>query len=310
MTTAPLASPWITVLLAALTSWLLLRLLLPLLRRGLLDRPNVRSSHNEPTPRGGGLVFVLVSCGWGWPAVPLLSLPLALVGLLDDRLNLSAALRYGVQLATAVGLLTFAGLMPQMGSGLVGWLLLAALVVAITAVINFFNFMDGLDGLVAGCSAVLFAVTALVLQATWLWPLVGALLGFLIWNWSTARVFMGDVGSTFLGAVFAGVVLQAPTRVDGLGLLLVAVPLLGDAAVCVLRRLVAGQPLFRAHRLHLYQRLHKAGWTHRRVCLAYLGATALVGAGLLAGGMVVASFALAGVLAWGVWLEGTVAVPF
>lgn len=306
----PLANAWITVPLAAAASWLLLLVLLPWLRRGLLDRPNARSVHHQPTPRGGGLAFVLVSCLWGWPLIPLLCVPLALVGLLDDRLNLPAALRYGVQLATAIALLLVAwpaGLL----SGWLGWLLLAVVVVAITAVINFFNFMDGLDGLVAGCSAVVFAVAAISFGASWLWPLVGALLGFLIWNWSPARVFMGDVGSTFLGAVFAGVVIQAPSAADGLGLLLVGVPMLADAGVCVLRRLAAKQPVFRAHRLHLYQRLHQAGWSHRRVCLAYVAATLLIGVSVLVGGVVAGLAATAIVVfGWGMRLERTAAVPF
>ncbi|MCP9820657.1 glycosyltransferase family 4 protein [Synechococcus sp. Cruz-9H2] len=306
---SPLANVSITVSLAAAASWMLLLVLLPWLRRDLLDRPNARSTHHQPTPRGGGVAFVLVSVLWGWPLIPLLCAPLALVGLLDDRLDLPAALRYGAQLATAVALLLVAwpgGLL----SGLLGWLLLAAVVVAITAVINFFNFMDGLDGLVAGCSAVVFAVAAISSGAFWLWPLVGALLGFLIWNWSPARVFMGDVGSTFLGAVFAGVVLQSPSAADGLGLLLVAVPMLADAAVCVLRRLAAKQPVFQAHRLHLYQRLHQAGWSHRQVCLAYLAATLLIGAGVLEGGVVAGLLATAFVLSWGLWLERMVALPF
>ena len=305
----PLTTPWISVPLAAFASWLLLLVLIPLLRRGLLDQPNARSSHRVPTPRGGGVAFVLVSVLWGWPLIPLLCAPLALMGLLDDRLNLPAALRYGAQLATALTLLLVAypaGLL----SGWLGWLLLAVVVVAITAVINFFNFMDGLDGLVAGCSSVVFAVAVIHSGASWLWPLVGALLGFLIWNWSPAQVFMGDVGSTFLGAVFAAVVLQAPSVAGGLEQLLVAVPLLADAAVCVLRRLMAGQPVFQAHRLHLYQRLQQAGWSHRRVCLAYLSATMLIGAAVLAGGVVAGLAAAAVALAWGVALERTQAVPF
>ena len=76
-----------------------------------------------------------------------------------------------------------------------------------------------------------------------LWPLVGALFGFLLWNWSPAKVFMGDVGSTFLGAVFAGVVLQQASFTAALGPLLVATPLLADACICVLRRLRAGATL-------------------------------------------------------------------
>jgi UDP-N-acetylmuramyl pentapeptide phosphotransferase/UDP-N-acetylglucosamine-1-phosphate transferase len=146
---------------------------------------------------------------------------------------------------------------------------LPLVLVAITAVINFTNFMDGLDGLVALCGIVLMASVGL-------WPVAGALLGFLAWNWSPAKVFMGDVGSTWIGAVFAGMVLQQPGPWEAISLLLVGFPLLGDALICVLRRLRAGQPVFQAHRLHLFQRLQRGGWPHARVSLVYGGATMLL----------------------------------
>ena len=141
---------------------------------------------------------------------------------------------------------------------------LILLVIAVTAVINFTNFMDGLDGLVAGCMVVTIATLSITLGAPWpLWALVGSLLGFLLWNWSPAKVFMGDVGSTFLGAIFAGLVLQAPTWQQSFCFLLLSTPLLADAFFCVFRRLFAGQRVFEAHRLHLFQRLHQAGFFMR-----------------------------------------------
>jgi len=298
---------------AAFSSWLLLRALIPLLRRRLLDQPTARSSHTQPTPRGGGVAVVLIALlanalaarqlGFtGLIAVPFIALPLALVGLLDDRHNLPARWRYGVQLLTAALLLAPLGL---------PWLAWPLLLLAITAVINFTNFMDGLDGLVAGCMAVALSAAALQLAAPWpLWALVGALLGFLVWNWSPARVFMGDVGSTFLGAVFAGVVLQAPGWPEALGLLLVATPLLADACLCVPRRLLAGQPIWQAHRLHLFQRLHQAGWPHGRVAGLYIAATALLSlALLLAGWRAVLPLALLE-LGVGLCLDQRVALPF
>jgi UDP-N-acetylmuramyl pentapeptide phosphotransferase/UDP-N-acetylglucosamine-1-phosphate transferase len=191
------------------------------------------------------------------------------------------------------------------------WLAVPLLLIAVTAVINFTNFMDGLDGLVAGCMAVAIAALSLALNAPWpLWALVGSLLGFLLWNWSPAKVFMGDVGSTFLGAVFAGLVLQAPSWPKALGLLLVATPLLGDACLCVPRRLLAGQRVFQAHRLHLFQRLHQAGWSHARVSSMYIAATAVLAVALLVGGLPWL-LGLTGVeLLVGVWLDRRVAVPF
>ncbi|MCP9931301.1 glycosyltransferase family 4 protein [Cyanobium sp. AMD-g] len=292
---------------------LLLHLLLPLLRRGLVDQPNARSSHKRPTPRGGGLAFVLVGSGLaplagaGWPAwIPMICLPLALVGLLDDRLDLPAAGRYGIQIATALALVAITPL------PLVWWLLPVAWF-AVTAVINFVNFSDGLDGLVAGCASVLLTIAVLAMApeaGNALLPLLGALLSFLVWNWSPARVFMGDVGSTFLGAVIAGVVLQQGTPAMALGLLLAGFPLLGDPCLCVLRRWQAGQPIFQAHRLHLYQRLHQAGWPHSRVAILYIGATALLGGALLLQGLALELGLLLAALAVGLWLDRHHAIPF
>lgn len=322
--------PGVVAVLAAsaLASWGFLWLLIPLLRRKLLDQPNARSAHRLPTPRGGGLAFVLVATvasgltllrgeGSTLLALPLVALPLALVGVLDDRRNLPARWRYGAQLLTAWVLLLLSPLATALPaslplSGLLLWPLAVLLLVAVTAVINFTNFIDGLDGLVASCLAV--ALTAAALQQAApplvLWPLVGALLGFLVWNWSPARVFMGDVGSTFLGAVFAGVVLQAPSWPEALGLLLVATPVLGDACFCVPRRLLAGQQVFQAHRLHLFQRLHQAGWSHRRVAGFYAGATVLLAAALLVAGWPWVVLLALLTLLLGLWLDQCVAVPF
>ena len=314
-----LVSVPLAIVLAAAACWVLLRALIPHLARRLLDQPNARSSHRQPTPRGGGVVFVVVSAvtslialvGGGTPylhqlqsSVPLAAFPLALVGFWDDRLSLPATWRYGAQLFTACLLLWLSPIpLP--------WQLLPLVIVAVTAVINFTNFMDGLDGLVAGCMAVAMAAAALRLASPWpIWALVGALLGFLIWNWSPAKVFMGDVGSTFLGAVFAGLALQAPSWPEALGLLLVATPLLGDAFLCVPRRLLAGQRVFQAHRLHLFQRLHQAGWPHARVSSLYIGATAVLALALLWGGLPWLITLAAFELLLGIWLDQRVAVPF
>ncbi len=315
----------IVVTFAAFCCWLLLRMLIPVLRRRLLDHPNARSAHQCPTPRGGGLAFVIVAAagsgfaawtgGGGWaPLLIAYALPLAAVGLLDDHFNLSALWRYGVQLLTAGGLLAISPLfqgwipsVPLFFFGGVGVLLL----VTVTAVINFTNFMDGLDGLVASCMTVAFCTASLHLRGAFsLWILVGSLLGFLFWNWSPAKVFMGDVGSTFLGAVWAGVVLQAPTWLDACGLLLVATPLLADALICVPRRQFAGQRVFQAHRLHLFQRLYQSGWPHAQVALLYVAVSIVLGVSFLVGSFSAVAVVAVLALMMGVWLDQRVAVPF
>jgi UDP-N-acetylmuramyl pentapeptide phosphotransferase/UDP-N-acetylglucosamine-1-phosphate transferase len=288
---------------SALLSWLLLWGLIPWLQRRLLDQPNARSSHQIATPRGGGVVFVLVgsllSLGLGEGAsawIPLICCPLALVGLLDDRYDLPAGLRYAAQLATACILVAMAAVPLPIWA-------LPVVVVAVTAVINFTNFMDGLDGLVALCGVVLMA-------ASGLWPVAGALLGFIGWNWSPAKVFMGDVGSTWIGAVFAGMVLQQPSPWESVSLLLVGFPLLGDALICVLRRLRAGQPVFQAHRLHLFQRLQRAGWPHARVSLVYGTATALLAVVRQLGGTASLAPLIGAEMLIALWLESNYAVAF
>jgi Fuc2NAc and GlcNAc transferase len=316
--------PFLPIFATLVASWILLGVLIPQLRRRLLDHPKPRSSHRQPTPRGGGVVFVLVASvvsvqaglvTYSSPSVklplvaaPLMALPLALVGILDDRHNLPASWRYAVQLATALMVILASPLVaPSVGQ----LPLLAFLLIAVTAVINFTNFMDGLDGLVAGCMAVAMTAAATQLSApSPIWALVGALLGFLLWNWSPAKVFMGDVGSTFLGAVFSVLVLQSSSWPEALALLLVATPLLGDACLCVPRRLLTGQQVFQAHRLHLFQRLHQAGWPHARVSSLYIVATAVLAIALLLGGLPWVITLAAVELLIGIWLDQQVAVPF
>lgn len=313
-----------SLFVSSASSFLLIYLLMPLLRRRMLDHPSIRGSHLVPTPRGGGVVFVLVAslaCAFAWMItilsasplltvvfVPLAALPLALVGFLDDRFNLPVSWRYGVQLSTALVMIFVSPLIVSLFRFLP---LVILLLIAVTAVINFTNFMDGLDGLVAGCMAVAITALSIWLSAPWpLWSLVGALFGFLLWNWSPAKVFMGDVGSTFLGAVFAGLVLQASSWGDALCLLLIITPILADASFCVPRRLFAGQSVFHAHRLHLFQRLHQAGWSHSRVSLVYIAATAVLAVALLVGGWQWVVFLACVELLVGLWLDCRVAVPF
>ena len=303
-----------TLGIAFVASYGALSRLIPWLSSRMLDQPNSRSSHLVPTPRGGGAVFVaiasLVALGSlgahsgviAW--LPLLAFPLAAVGWADDCLDLPAAARFLVQLVTGCVLVWLSPLT------ITPWSIIV-LVISAVAVINFTNFMDGLDGLVASCLAVALAAAAIQLQAPLpIWSLLGALLGFLCWNWSPAKVFMGDVGSTFLGAVFAGLVLQSANWPQALGLLFVAAPVLGDALVTVLRRLAAGQPVFQAHRQHLFQRLNQAGWSHARVASTYLLATALLAGALLTAGLEAVVLGLLVQLAVAWWLERRVAIPF
>jgi len=250
-------------------SYLIVLLLLPYLKKIFLDLPNERSSHQIATPRGGGISFVIsgsiltfiFNSGPGrW--IPILCLPLAIIGFVDDYRDVPPLMRYIVQITTAFSLVLFARFPISFWEMFIYSLL-------ITAVINFFNFMDGLDGLIASCSIPILAATAS-------WALSGSVFGFLLWNWSPAKVFMGDVGSTFLGGVFAGIAFQNTSAQDTLSTLILGFPLFADASICIIIRFFNKQNIFQPHKQHLYQRLHQAGWSHAQISSLYLFAVLLL----------------------------------
>jgi Fuc2NAc and GlcNAc transferase len=282
------------------------------LRCYLLDIPNQRSSHKQPTPRGGGLGFIIafaicmivaqatpgVIQETITPQVWVSLLPLVVISLLDDWKTLRASVRYPVQMFVSILIVWQTGAFPQpwlMQFGIPGNVLASILtIVGITALINFYNFMDGLDGLVAGVSLVQVSFCAMVLHQPILWVLAGALLGFLVWNWSPAKIFMGDAGSTVLGAVMAIVLLQDATVAPANAWINLAItlPLIGDAIYTLTRRALRQENIFQAHRSHLYQRLNQAGWNHATVASLYIGATLLVAVSLAIGGFLGAGLSL------------------
>jgi Fuc2NAc and GlcNAc transferase len=261
------------------------------LARAVLDVPNHRSSHSVPTPRGGGLAIALVAlaglalaAALGWVA-PRLALALgaggalvAAVGWVDDHRPLPARARFAIHAAAAAWALWWLGGMPALtlGHGTLR-LGIAGAVIALTGivwVVNLYNFMDGIDGL-AGGEAVTAGVAggALLLWAGHPGMALAALLlatagsGFLAWNWSPARIFMGDVGSCFLGFSFA--VLAVASQNAGAVPLIAWVVLLGvfvvDATFTLVRRALRREAWYDAHRQHAYQRMVDAGWSHARV---------------------------------------------
>jgi UDP-N-acetylmuramyl pentapeptide phosphotransferase/UDP-N-acetylglucosamine-1-phosphate transferase len=264
------------------------------LQRQLIDIPNERSSHTRPTPRGGGLGFIVAfaiatsatqffldeAINLEQISLWLLMLPLVAIGVLDDWRGMPAGIRYLVQLSVSSLVVMQCGAFPipwlssfgPIGDGIT----ILLTIIGMTALINFYNFMDGLDGLVAGVTAVQLAFLALWFNQPMLWLLVAALLGFLYWNWSPAKIFMGDAGSTVLGAVVATAFCQSDRDPNSTWIALtILLPLIGDAIYTLCRRLLQGENIFTAHRSHLYQRLQQSGWSHAQVALTYIGLTLL-----------------------------------
>lgn len=303
-------------------------------RRLLLDHPNARSLHVQPTPRGGGIGIAIPICfaiGGVGVVVPEtrgaatwlagVGLLVAAVGLVDDVRSLPAVTRLVAHVSAGALVVWGIGTWPTfLWPGLwhvdLGWAAVPFTVLLIVGLINAYNFMDGVDG-IAGTQGVvaglgwmgagyaiedpLLAVAGAVIAV--------ASLGFLFFNWSPASVFMGDVGSSFLGFVLAALaVLVAPRSpaIATAGILFVW-PFVFDTTFTFMRRARRRENLLSAHRSHLYQRLVLTGVSHRTVALLY-GGLATIGVAVsiaVAREARVASVAgalLIGALAAGLWL--------
>ena len=309
---------------AAVIAWVLVGAIKRLaLRHQLLDIPNERSSHERPTPRGGGLAIVVVTLAGvllvgllqgppgGWPVVAAYvvgAAATATVSWLDDVRSLSNRVRFAVHVAAAAVLLFACGgvdriVLPMVGEiAIPSWIAVPVTLIWIVGLTNAYNFMDGIDG-IAGSQAVVAGIAWFALGGIAGEPFVGTLglliaatsVGFLAHNWPPAGIFMGDVGSAFLGYSFAALVVVGGDRQPQLvlpGILLVW-PFVFDTTLTLIRRARAGENIFAAHRSHLYQRLNIAGFSHRWVTALY-AVLALVGA---AAAYVVAEDAAAGGLA-------------
>ncbi len=257
----------------------------------LLDIPNQRSSHQVPTPRGGGLgivtAFYLLVIGTYLLGLSdthrllILStgLLIAGIGFWDDHQHIAARWRFLVHAMTALTAMLMLHGLPelmlgsrQINFGLSGY---PIGIVFLIWLLNLFNFMDGIDG-IAGSEAV-FVATAL---AGFIFPLDIPLaitaaglgvccLGFLVWNWPPAKIFMGDVGSGFLGyALGLLILLMAHKNANFLfiGLILFAV-FIADATYTLCYRFIDGQQWYTAHCTHAYQHAAKK-YGHRIVIIA------------------------------------------
>jgi len=264
------------------------------LRNELIDVPNQRSSHRTPTPRGGGLAIV-AGVVFAWIAsgirgavaadsvlvLALAGLVVAGVGFVDDRAHVAARWRLLAHLLAAtivtiwtggLGHLTLPGHILELG-----WAGQFLALLGVVWMINLFNFMDGIDGIAGiesataafGAAGLLWlsghAADALILAIAG-----AASLGFLVWNWPPARIFMGDVGSGFLGFVLGSMAIA--THVEGSLDIWAWLVILGvfvvDATVTLIRRVMRGERFYEAHRSHAYQNAARHLNSHKMVTLA------------------------------------------
>jgi len=265
------------------------------LTRGVLDIPNRRSSHSRATPRGGGIAIVATTtlallvlglCAsiphellWALAGG---GIAVGAVGFADDHYSIPAAPRLAVHFLAAAWAVYWLGDLESLRVGAniiyLGWAGTLLAMLGIVWFANLFNFMDGIDGIAASEAIFIAAVGALLSPvgdgvAPAAWVFAASCCGFLLWNWAPAKIFMGDVGSGYLGYVVAVLGLRAAhddSTAPWVWLILGAVFLV-DATVTLLRRALRGERVYQAHRSHAYQWLARRWRSHRRVTLAVIG---------------------------------------
>jgi len=256
------------------------------IKKKILDIPNARSSHDVPTPRGGGIAL---AAAWFlaityehlfYSSMPLeLYLAswagglLAIVGILDDIYSLSPKVRFITQIIVAALGLYFMGGLTHVDLGFATieskWILTPLAFIAIIWFINLFNFLDGIDGYLA--TEVIFitlAACAIVLNAVAL-ILASVTLGFLFLNWQKAKIFMGDVGSTLLGYNIAilAIYYQNTDRTSIIIWLMLSSVFWFDATLTLFRRFRNKEKLTQAHKKHAYQRIVQSGFSHQKTVI-------------------------------------------
>lgn len=243
-------------------------------RLGLVDKPDERRTHQIPTPRGGGLAIVFTCILSLYQVVFLPALVIALMGFWDDIKNLSAKIRFFIQLICAM---TVVFAINHFHAFHLWGLSIPALFVVIFMMwlTNLYNFMDGINGN-AGLEAIFVSISMALLAPShhevWL-VLACASCGFLIWNFPKAKIFMGDVGSQFIGFIFATLLvmdLRHSSIAFVSGLILLGVFIV-DASVTLVTRMLTGQKFSSPHRTHTYQILWRQfNGSHTQVSLLIL----------------------------------------
>ena len=261
---------------------------------GIVDVPNIRSSHSSPTPRGGGvgllLTFFVVSAVFA-SAPASFWLPatcLAMVSFFDDRLDLSPKARLVFQFGAAA--------IVVLGAGLIEISFLSLIVISfwlffIVGTANFYNFMDGINGIAGITGVVGFGLTAAFIRMSDVdstlfflsLAMSAACAGFLPFNLPKARVFMGDVGSILLGFIFAGITFTLSNDLGSfLCFLAFMFPFYADALTTLFVRWQDGEKLSQAHRRHLYQVLvNECALPHWLVSCGYGFVQLIVGTTIL-----------------------------
>ncbi len=302
----------LSVLFSFLLTCSTLHLGIPILSKYLLDIPNERSSHSKAVPTGYGIflsfiisIFLFINNHY----YVLICLPLAIIGFIDDLKPLSSKFRYCAQLLISFFIIQYFSLLTELKS-FNYFFSLIFLLLFITAIINFFNFIDGVDGLITSNLLIYFLLISIIISPVYL-IVFGSLAAFLYFNWQPAKVFLGDSGSTFLGALTVCTIFYDTPSIEKTILMICSLSaLLIDPFTCVIRRLLYGENIFQPHKLFLFQRLVQAGLSHSRVSLIYCLVSLILFITVLSNNVTLVYSSFLCSIIFGIYLDLFVAVSF
>ncbi len=259
------------------------------IKKSIVDIPNARSSHTISTPRGGGIAIVII---WVLSLSYLFvkneidtHLFLALISgmvlfttsLIDDVIDLKPAIRMTAQAISVGAALYFIGCIDSIDFGFFVfnniWINTFLAFVGLIWFINLFNFLDGIDGYASAETILISLAFFAFFNDNFLLILVFSTLGFLVWNWQPAKIFMGDVGSTVLGFTLGLLAMyySQKYRVSIFTLLIPSALFWFDASLTLFRRWRNKEKLSEAHKKHAYQRLVQSGFSHQKVVIYSIG---------------------------------------
>ncbi|WP_413680977.1 hypothetical protein [Prochlorococcus sp. MIT 9401] len=285
-------------------------LFIPFSHRYILDMPNERSSHVKSTPSGGGIIFILIillfsiiTKDYKW----LLTIPLALIGFFDDAFKLSYKFKLFFQIVFSILIFYFNNNL-FLNNEYQFFIILGFLFFALT-IVNYINFMDGIDGLICGS----FLVITIKFCVTNHYPayfLIPCLISLLIFNWSPAKLFLGDTGSLFLGGAFLIMLLNQPNISEAIKFLFLLTPFILDCTFTIIGRAFNHQNILLPHKLHLYQRLYQSGLSHSKISLIYIGSVSLLCINPIYNNIIHLAFVSLIILLLGFFLNAKVAKEF
>ncbi len=293
------------LLISTIVSYYLLIKILPSLT---FDIPNERSLHKNPIYRGGGIIFVLISfisIYFTKKYSLFLLIPLIAIGYLDDLFSIRPKIRYLIQFFTVFWILFFNFNLPINSS-----IIYLIILIFGTGIINFTNFIDGIDGLLTSNMIITFFHISFLNDNIKLYPLLGALIAFLWLNKSPAKVFMGDVGSTFLGAILFMEIIQLSNYKIAFLSFAGSLPIYMDAFTCVIARFINKENIFLSHKKHLYQRLVRNKQSHNKVTFLYSLSSILICFSCYSYDIRIVLFTVALVFFTGLFLNRFYACPF